>query len=402
MLPTQIQKRKVTVKSRQARRPIAISLFTCGMGMDIGFSKAGFATRYTNDIASFACNTIRENRNDVHCDEGDITDMPSERILQKARISAGEADIVIGGPPCQPFSTAGMRRGFDDKRGLALLQYIRIIRDVRPKFFVFENVPGLISASKKHVSFYDRMSGRKVSSSERYGSLFKAVLDEFAKLGEYHTKWEVFNAADYGVPQKRKRLIMIGSRTTDPDVILQDIKSAASFADPKSTESGKRTWRTLRDALQGLDDPEVECASFPKWGKYLKHVPSGGCWIDLPKRFRDKAMGGAADSDDPKKKGKQGGRRGFYRRLSWDEPAPTLVTSPVQLGNCMCHPDELRPLSVREYARLQGFPDDWKFVGSTSQKYRMIGEAVPVELARTIAVIIRKHLDRADGRPHPC
>ena len=115
-------------------------------------------------------------------------------------------------------------------------------------------------------------------------------------------------------------------------------------------------------------------------------------WKDLPKNVRKEAMGRAADTDDPKRKGKQGGRTGFFRRLSWDLPAPTLVTSPSQLGTCICHPDEDRPLTVREYARLQGFPDTWEFVGSIPQKYRMIGEAVPIQLAEVIAATLTKNI----------
>jgi len=363
------------------------------MGLDIGFSRAGFATRYTNDITKFACDTIRENRGDIYCDEGDITKITSEQILERSGLKAREVDIVVGGPPCQPFSTAGTRSGFGDKRGLALLQYVRIVSDIRPKFFVFENVPGLISASKKHVSFYDRMSkGRNIRKDEQYGSLFKDIWSEFAKLNRYKIQRRILNAADYGVPQKRRRLVLIGSRVADPNKIFEEIDRSARFADPKKPLDGKRPWKTLRDALSDLYDPDVEHVNFPKWGKYLKDVPPGGCWVDLPESIKAEAMGGAADSDDPKKKGKQGGRRGFFRRLSWNAPAPTLVTSPTHLSSCVCHPDMLRPLSVREYARLQGFPDSWKFVGSTSQKYRMIAEAVPIDLARIIATAIRKHL----------
>ena len=374
-------------------KPSIISLFTCGMGLDIGFEKAGFSTRYANDITKFACNTIRINRPDIPCDEGDITDISSEEILKKASIKSGYVDVVIGGPPCQSFSTAGKRMGFDDKRGLALLQYLRVINDVKPKFFVFENVPGLLSAAKKHISFYDRISSdRKITKEQRYGSLFEDVVKEFQKIYKYQIEWKVLNAADYGVPQKRKRLILIGSRTTDPRLVFETIKRAAKFADPKHAEQlGKKPWRTLRDALDDLDDVEEAYVNFPKWGKYLKHVPAGGCWINLPERLKKEAMGGA-DSSDPKKKGKQGGRGGFYRRLSWDAPAPTLVTSPVQRGGCICHPDKLRPLTVKEYSKLQGFPDTWNFVGTTTQKYRMIGEAVPVDLAKAIATAIKKFL----------
>ena len=371
--------------------PRVISLFTCGMGMDIGFEESGFSTVYANDIAKFACDTIRRNRPGLHCDEGDITDIRSEQIMERAGINGDGADVVIGGPPCQSFSTAGMRRGLEDKRGMALLEFIRVVRDIRPKFFVFENVAGLVSAARKHVPFYDRMSagGRKLGRDQQCGSLFADILSEFGRIDGYLCEWKLLNAADYGVPQKRKRLILIGSRVADPNLVFEEIEGRATHTDPKhAAELQKKPWRTLRDALHNLDDNDKERTRFPKWGRYLEHVPPGGCWVDLPDSMKAEAMGGAADTDDPRRKGKQGGRRGFYRRLSWDLPAPTLVTSPTQMGTCICHPDETRPLTVREYARIQGFPDDWDFVGSTAQKYRMIGEAVPVSLAKSIAKTI--------------
>lgn len=379
-------------KKLNSKNPTVISLFTCGMGMDVGFEKAKFQTVYTNDITKFACNTIRQNRSEIPCDEGDITNISSKEILKKSKHKKGEIDVVIGGPPCQSFSTAGARKGLEDKRGMALLEFIRVIRDVQPKFFVFENVPGLKSIAKKHISFYDRMSVDKktLSSDQQYGSLFGEILDEFNKLKKYKFDWDILNSADYGVPQKRKRLILIGSRTMDPKIIFEKIKKNAKFADPKKAEEeGKKPWKTLRDALDGLKDDKMERTEFPKWGKYLKHIPAGGCWVDLPENLKKEAMGRAANSDDPKRKGKQGGRTGFFRRLSWDKPSPTLVTSPSQMGTCLCHPDEDRPLTVKEYAKLQGFPAGWKFIGSTSQKYRMIGEAVPVPLAKVIAKTVK-------------
>ena len=379
-------------KKLNSKNPTVISLFTCGMGMDVGFEKAKFQTVYTNDITKFACDTIRQNRSEIPCDEGDITNISSKEILKKSKHKKGEIDVVIGGPPCQSFSTAGARKGLEDKRGMALLEFIRVIRDVQPKFFVFENVPGLKSIAKKHISFYDRMSVDKktLSSDQQYGSLFGEILDEFNKLKKYKFDWDILNSADYGVPQKRKRLILIGSKTMDPKIIFEKIKKNAKFADPKQAEEeGKKPWKTLRDALDGLKDDKMERTEFPKWGKYLKHIPAGGCWVDLPENLKKEAMGRAANSDDPKRKGKQGGRTGFFRRLSWDKPSPTLVTSPSQMGTCLCHPDEDRPLTVKEYAKLQGFPAGWKFIGSTSQKYRMIGEAVPVELAKVIAKTVK-------------
>jgi DNA (cytosine-5)-methyltransferase 1 len=378
-----VQKRKRSVLLNDT--PKVISLFTCGMGMDLGFEGAGFKTCYTNDIAKFACNTIRKNKPNVHCDEGDITMIKTADILSRGNVK-GDVDVVIGGPPCQSFSTAGMRRGLDDERGMALLEFIRVIKETRPKFFVFENVAGLKSAAKKHISFYKRIKKKSLKDDHKLGSLFKEILGRFEIPG-YKFEWRILNAADFGVPQKRKRLILIGSRVADPSAVFDELMKEARWCDPKRAEKeGKIPWRTLKDALVGLDDSEREHVDFSQdVARYLEHVPPGGCWINIPKRMQRRAMGGAANDTRPRRKGKQGGRRGFYRRLSWDRPSPTLVTSPSQLGTCLCHPDETRPLSVREYARIQGFPDNWEFVGSTPQKYRMIGEAVPVELAKSIA-----------------
>lgn len=356
--------------------------------MDIGFAKAGFNTRYANDITKFAIETVKFNKPGIPYDFGDIADIASADIMRKASLKMEEADVVIGGPPCQPFSPAGKRRGANDKRSHALREYMRVIRDTRPKFFVFENVPGLITASKNHRSFYERIASQSKTLSRDW---FIDLLQDFDSIGGYNISWDIFNAADYGVSQKRKRLVLIGSRVTSASDVLDKIRMMAGFSDPNHLNgANKKPWRTLRDALRGLHDFDMEYMKFPPWGKYLKYVPEGGCWVNIPPRMRIMAMGGAADSDDPTKKGKQGGRRGFLRRLSWDLPAPTVVTSPIQRGSCMCHPDETRPLTVRECARIQGFPDDWIFVGTTQQKYRMIGEAVPVELAKAIAVAIKK------------
>ena len=261
-------------------KPSVISLFTCGMGMDLGFEKAGFQTRYTNDIAKFACETIRRNKPFVPCDKGDITKIQTTEILEKAGLTRGEVDVIIGGPPCQSFSTAGMRRGFDDKRGIALVEFIRVVSDAKPKFFVFENVSGLKSVAKKHVPFYDRIEKDKktLSKDQKLGSLFDEILDEFKKIPGYEIEWKILNAADYGVPQKRKRLILIGSSTVNPKLIFQEIESNAKWADPRiAKKENKKPWKTLRDALAGLEDHEKECTKFPKWGKYLTHVPPGGC-----------------------------------------------------------------------------------------------------------------------------
>ncbi len=402
-----------TVKKKFGKKPSVISLFTCGMGMDYGFEKAGFMTVYANDITKFACDTIAEvkkkeieEEKTLHLDkEKSIFDISSKSILDSIRLEKGEPDIIIGGPPCQSFSTAGMRRGLRDERGMSVLEYIRKVKEIRPKVFVFENVHGIKSMAMNHMSFYDRvaMDESKLKKAQKKGSLFEFIEKKFRDLEKeeygYSIDHDVLNAADFGVPQNRKRFILIGIRKElgDAKEILNEIKTKAEYADPRKAEKlHKKEWRTLeaiKDKFEG--ESPVDCAKFSDSViEYLSHVPKevGGCWIDLPPNLQKKAMGGAADTDDPRRKGKQGGRRGFYRRLSWYKPSPTLVTSPTQLGTCMCHPTYDRPLSLKEYALIQGFPENWKFQGSLANKYRMIGEAVPVELARIISGVIKKFI----------
>ena len=445
------------VSMKQKKRygkPTVISLFTCGMGMDRGFEEAGFQTVYANDITKFACNTIRNIKKKeievekFHLDEGSIFDIESEKILENIGLEKEEPDLIIGGPPCQSFSTAGMRKGLKDDRGMAVMEYIKKIEEIRPKAFVFENVQGITSIAKSPMSFYDRveMNDSELRHSQRKGSLFRYIENKFNELKKpkkgigYTIKYDILNAADFGIPHNRKRFVMVGIRKDvgNAEETMDMIKSKAKYADPKKidlrkvleakaekyqatankdleenkpkkakryqtkadkyrTEAekiGKKKWRTLKTIQQKFEGKSPkDCAKFtPKTMKYIKHIPMEGCWIDLPKKMQIEAMGGAADSEDPRKKGKQGGRRGFYRRLGWDKPSPTLVTSPTQSGTCMCHPEYDRPLSVKEYAVIQGFPDNWKFQGSLADRYRMIGEAVPVKLAKIIAETISENI----------
>lgn len=379
------------------KKPTVISLFSCAMGMDLGFEQAGFKIAYTMDINPAACKTIRRNRPWIVCDNENVTNVRGSEILKKSNLTNNDIDVIIGGAPCQPFSTAGKRNGINDERGKALLEFIRIIKELKPKVFVFENVSGIQSASKKHMSFYERRKMKKHMVGDEYkpGSLFVEILQKFS-IKDYNIDWKILNTADYGVPQKRKRFILIGSRIIDPRSIMNDLSYEAKWGNPKNDNSMEKIpWRTLADALQGLSDPLKEGASFPSsWRKYLKYVPPGGCWVNLPEKIKKKAMMGAMDSNDPLRKGRQGGRTGFFRRLEWNAPAPTLVTHPSNRSTCLCHPDEDRPLTVKEYARIQGFPDDWEFEGTRSQKYRMIGDAVPIPFAKILASSILSHLNK--------
>ncbi len=362
-----------------------ISLFTGAMGLDLGFDQEGFDIRVAVEKYSQAANTIRQNRPHIPVISKDIGAVSSQEILKTARLQVGEATVLTGAPPCEPFSTAGRRNGLQDHRYDAILDFIRVVKETKPRFFVFEEVPGFTRAAKRHISFYDRVSKRaeELAPDEELGSGFRQVMSALEGTGytlsydPEHPGDSILNAADFGTPQVRKRFILIGSRE-GPAVSLPCITS--------------KQWTTLREGLKGLNDPVPECLEFrPSLRRYLKDVPAGGCWRALSKELQKEALGGAYDDpDNPRTKGKKGGRTGFLRRLSWEKPSPTLVDDPTGRATCLCHPDDLRPLSVKEYARVQGFPDDWLLCGEPSAKYRLIGQATPVALARAIASTIAR------------
>ena len=269
-------------------------------------------------------------------------------------------------PPCQPFSTAGKRLGINDPRGSLFMDFIRMIDHIRPRFFVMENVKGIMSAPLKHVPLAERDEN---DPDQRLGTVLDVILAEFDKLG-YKTVYGVLDAVNYGVPQFRERFVLIGSR--DNEDIFLPLPTHFQMHQDKSYQ-----WKTVREAIADLEFDKGECATLSEERlKFLKMIPEGGNWRDLPENIIPIAMGGAYKSG--------GGKVGFYRRLSYDQPSPTVVTSPVQKATMMCHPTQDRPLSIKECARIQQFPDNWIFTGTTAAKYRQIGNAVPVGLAEAI------------------
>jgi DNA (cytosine-5)-methyltransferase 1 len=370
-------------------RPTVISLFTGAMGLDLGFEKEDFAIRVALDIDPYAAETVRKNRPRIPVINRSISKVETREILETAGLTVGEATVVTGGSPCQPFSTAGRRLSVNEMKGQLIFEFIRVVEEAKPRFFVFENVAGLVSAAINHISFYERIKKKEeeLFPEQRLGSAFEIILDRFEKT-HYGISFGILNAADYGGPQRRKRLIIFGSRE-GKKVTLPPATHNSPGSDGVLNGS-KKTWTTLREAFKDLKDPGSEHIRFPpSRRKYMRHIPEGGDWRDLPVDLQKEAMKGAYYS--------QGGRTGFFRRLSWDEPAPTLATSPVYKGTTLAHPKEDRPLSVREYAKIQGFPDDWEFVGYISTKYRLIGEAVPVQLSRALARQILRELKNENG-----
>lgn len=341
-----------------------ISLFSGAMGLDIGLKKAGLNVVIGQDFDESCVKTMQVNGHNVL--GGDIREIDPRKLLELTGRSVGEPFLICGGPPCQPFSTAGKRLGINDPRGSLFMDFIRMIDYIRPRFFVMENVKGIMSAPLKHVPLAERDEN---DPDQRLGTVLDVILSEFDKLG-YKTVYGVLDAVNYGVPQFRERFVLIGSR--DNEGIFLPIPTHFQMHQDKTYQ-----WKTVRDAIADLEFDKGECATLSEERlKFLKMVPEGGNWRDLPKDIIPIAMGGAYKSG--------GGKVGFYRRLSYDQPSPTVVTSPVQKATMMCHPTQDRPLSIKEYARIQQFPDDWIFTGTTAAKYRQIGNAVPVGLAEAI------------------
>ena len=341
-----------------------ISLFSGAMGLDIGLQLAGLNIKIGQDFEPTCVETMKANGHNVL--GGDIRNIKPETILKLTDLRVGEPFLICGGPPCQPFSTAGKRLGINDPRGSLFMDYIRMIDYIKPRFFVMENVKGIMSSPLKHVSNEEHDNA---DPEQRLGTVLDVILSEFNKLG-YKTVYGILDAVNYGVPQFRERFVLIGSR--DHEDIFLPVPTHFQIH-----QNEKYRWRTVGEVIKDLEDEVGECGSLtPERKKYLKMVPEGGNWKELPKDIVEKAMGGAYTSG--------GGKVGFYRRLSYTQPAPTITTAPAQKATMLCHPVKDRPLSVHEYARLQQFPENWVFVGTTAAKYKQIGNAVPIGLAKAI------------------
>ena len=234
--------------------------------------------------------------------------------------------------------------GLDDVRGTMFFYFAKIVKELQPKIFLAENVRGLLTHD--------------------HGRTLQTMLDIYHSLG-YRCETHLIHAVDYGVAQKRQRLIIVGIRG-DLNV---------SYRLPQ--KYAKKL--VLRDVLKNVPPSPGEKYP-PKKAKVLEMVPPGGYWRDLPDEVAKEYMGKSYYSG--------GGRTGMARRISWDEPCLTLTCSPQQKQTERCHPEETRPFTVREYARIQSFPDEWKFEGSVGQQYKQIGNAVPVEMAHAIGLSI--------------
>jgi DNA (cytosine-5)-methyltransferase 1 len=365
------------------------SFFTGAMGLDIGLEREGLHPTFANEIDNRFCDTIRTNRPSLDLFEGDITNLTGD-LVRKRRQFNDEVYMMVGGPPCQSFSSGGKRAALSDPRGNLIYEYFRLISEVSPRYFVFENVANLTTAALKHRPISERpgkhwslkryegdfnreIDGAKpLTEEELSGSALKQIAKDARSLG-YHISFAVVDAADYGAPQHRLRFVMLGSRDHPPPVM------------PSPTHgTDDMPFTTVRETIEHmLEEPGPHSEYTDPVRRFFDLVPEGRNWRSLPSELQKEALGGSFKAG--------GGKTGFYRRLAWDRPSPTITGRANRKGSALCHPSVSRPISVREAAALQGFPSDWTFTGAMNAQYMQIGNAVPVHLGAAIARAILTH-----------
>lgn len=314
----------------------------CG-GLSSGFIEGGFKPLLINELEKVFCETLRVNHKGANILQGNMLELSVSEFR-------GKVDVLQGGVPCQAFSQAGERMGLEDPRGQLIVEFNRLINECEPKMFLVENVKGLITHNN--------------------GETFKNVVTLFENNGKYKIYHKVLNSKDYEVPQKRERIIIVG--------VISTINKEFTFP----VKSDKQVF--LRDVLVNV--PDSPGAKYPEHkAQVMRMVPQGGCWVNLPDDVKLAYMGERGMAAG-------GGKRGVARRLSMDEQCLTLTTSPCQKQTERCHPIETRPLNVREYARIQTFPDSYVFTGSVGNQYKQIGNAVPVKMALALALQVKRFL----------
>lgn len=303
-------------------------------GLSYGLIKSGFTPIMLNDNNKDCCETLRRihPETNIICDSMDKIDYS---------IYIDKVDLLTGGVPCQSFSQAGLRKGLEDSRGDLMLKFIDILNLVKPKLFMIENVKGLLTHDN--------------------GETIKKIITIINENNLYNITYKCLDASKYDVPQKRERVFIVG--------VLKTLNRSYQF--PKESINKK----ILKDVL--VDVPISNGLKYnQKKQELFNMIPQGGCWINLPENLQKEYLGKSYNSG--------GGKRGILHRLSMEKPSLTLLCSPSQKQTERCHPLENRPLTIREYARIQTFDDDYEFIGSVNSQYKQIGNAVPVELAKHI------------------
>ncbi len=354
-----------------------LSFFTGAMGLDLGLEEAGLETILACEFDKWSRATISKNKPDIPL-LGDVWNCTASSIREAAGLAShDDIDVIAGGPPCQAFSTAGNRQGFEDIRGNVFLHFIDLAMELKPKYLVLENVRGLLSAALKHRPLNQRGgSNPPLTEEEMPGGALKFIVSKIRAHG-YAISFNLYNAANFGAPQTRERVILICSRNGEKVPYLKPTRSeTGSFGLP--------AWKTFRDAVGDIQNMEHAHINFPEDRlHYYRMLGPGQYWKHLPEELQKEALGNSYHSG--------GGKTGFLRRLSWDKPSPTLVTHPAMPATDLAHPEELRPLSIQEYKRVQEFPDNWDLQGPLVQQYKQVGNAVPIPLGKAVGLQLLAH-----------
>jgi DNA (cytosine-5)-methyltransferase 1 len=377
-----------------------VSIFTGAGGMDIGFERAGhFDLLACLEKEETFCDSLVANRDAGHFGSpateilrGPIENHDPAAVMASLGLEAGELDVLVGGPPCQTFSTAGRRATVQDPRGMLLWQFLQWVDIFRPRFFVMENVRGLLSAAIEHRPIAQRpeKGGPPLSPREAPGSVVELWLEDLEAATDSAYRVDCFevNAVNYGAPQLRERVLFFGNRLNrlvEFPVPTRRNPYKPGKSQPPIPLDELPPFSTLGQALDTVryDDGEVLDFS-PRKKRFLDMVPEGANWRALPLAVQQESMGRAWFA--------KGGRSGWWRRLSRDLPCPTIVTMPNHASTSMCHPTETRALSLKECAAVQEFPQAWIFNGTTAQKYVQVGNALPVRLGEVAGTVIAREL----------
>jgi DNA (cytosine-5)-methyltransferase 1 len=358
----------------------AVSLFSGAGGLDLGLDAAGWRILAQIEMDGDCVETLRRHAaHDIHAKRDQliihsrIEDVSAAHLRRLLGLQRGDLTLLAGGPPCQPFTTTGRRRAINDRRALtAFPTYLKFVAEFLPRALLMENVDGMLSVALRHRPLALR-GDRPLLGKERKGTFLHWLLHELVGLG-YAVAWGIVDASDYGVAQRRQRAVLIGVRNDDP----------CSLPEPTHGLPGFPPVKTLRDALIGVQgDSPIQPLSARKC-RVFDLVPPGGNWRSLSERIRRQTMGAAYAAE--------GGKGGWWRRLSWDAPAPTILGMPDHSSTGLIHPDETRCLSVAECAAVQSFPAWVTFGGRPRSQYQQIGNAVPPLLGEVLGRTIADHL----------
>lgn len=375
------------MKSETGRsKPTAVSLFAGAGGCSLGFQQAGFDVRFATDIDRNAVESYKRNFEETPCEVADVRDLGSEMLLDKVRLRSGELDILLGGPPCQGFSSAGIKSG-EDPRNSLVRHYVRLLKGIRPKWFVMENVEGLLTNDG--------------------GLHVRDAVDAFLNAG-YSVNLEKIYAQGYGVPQRRKRVLIVGNRLGHDFVFPASVTlfsgsifrkgeitfSTATSDLPPATSDGSKPLphigppkNELQAYLRG-DAKTVTDHFSPALSEIqlerVRGLSPGQTMKDLPEHlqhesFRRRAFRRVMDGTPVERRG---GAPSGLKRLFADEPSLTMTSAATRE---FVHPSEDRLLTLRECARLQTFPDSFVFAGSAASRIQQVGNAIPPMLARIVA-----------------